>query len=156
MKLKKILEEISPESLRKVGSKDFITMSKEPKFKSSFNTSQPSEGKKPVGTWFGIGKSWINWVKYNMPSWEGDYLWKLELHLGKLVILKNSSDREKFENEFAIHPGSINWREVQQSGKSGIIIYDNALTGGMNWTAIWDIPSGCIWSSTTLKKTEQL
>ena len=48
------------------------------KFKSKIYTEKYVHNK-PEGLWYGMGDSWIDWVRHEMPAWESNNLFKLLL-----------------------------------------------------------------------------
>ena len=77
--LKKIIKEeinIKPQEIvtdqqyNQIGEKDRIFLTESKTFNSNFNISQIKGRNKPKGLWYGLGTSWIDWVRDEMPEWE--------------------------------------------------------------------------------------
>ena len=58
------------------------------KFKSKIYTEKCVHSK-PKGLWYGMGDSWIDWVRHEMPTWECNNLFKLDLDESKIIKLNN-------------------------------------------------------------------
>ena len=54
------------------------------KFKSKIYTEKCVHSK-PKGLWYGMGDSWIDWVRHEMPTWECNNLFKLDLDESKII-----------------------------------------------------------------------
>ena len=48
--------------------------------------SKQKNGFKPIGLWYGIGTSWIDWVISNMPDWECENIFEIKLDESKILI----------------------------------------------------------------------
>lgn len=117
---------------------------------------------KPIGLWYEIDGSWVDWCKYNQKDWLRKYVIEIEFDLEKVLILKAKKDLNKFiktyeEREFKGY-NQINWRRVAED-YSGIEIQNyNELKWNHSdlyfevWFLSWDISSGCIWDLSIIKK----
>ena len=169
IKLKNIITElIIPSNMR-------IHMSKKPII-TLRNMSYPQEvGVKPYGLWYGFGDQWINWVRDNVPEWEGKYLYRIIFPQSKKIAKLNSQDtilefNEKYmsdyfikmfgkhnANKFGPVVGStmMDWPKVARD-YDGIEIYPyiGRMRHELIWYYGWEVSSGCIWnlSDVTIKK----
>lgn len=57
--------------------KSFIHMSQNPI--EEIRDAKEQNHIKPRGLWAGVGKSWIKWVKSEMPEWIGDYIYTFDI-----------------------------------------------------------------------------
>ena len=132
---------------------DRIIMAKKDILPLKFPIKQRNRCPKPKGLWYAIGNEWIDWVRSEMPHWEGDYIYKLDLNSTKILFLETYDDIEKFTRKYKIdidYSGvdvfDINWKEVSEN-YSGIEIspYQSSVRHKMLWYNGWDVASGCIW-----------
>jgi hypothetical protein len=108
----------------------------------------------PRGIWYGLGRSWIDWVEKNMPEKQAEMIYEILFFENKILILNNEKDvmkfgqiyGDRFSEDEPVH--SIRWNEVQEK-YSGIQISNvdtTSDTANQNlWYASWDVASGCIW-----------
>ena len=130
---------------------------------------------KPKGLWYGIGTSWVDWVRSEMPEWEKDYNSVFLLEINKDRILQLGSKEELIEFTKKYSPSHnknstnkmgyweknlIDWSLVTND-YSGIeikpYIYSARRDEFTNWYYPWDIASGCIWNRDgilSIKKVE--
>ena len=173
IRLTDILKEmaIAPELYNKIKPDDRIVMSHDPledfrnvkqdKFKSD------QRGDKPKGLWYALGTEWIDWVRDQVPKWEGNHIYRLELN--ESMILK-VTDFKSFEDEYGYvedyirnsslwrddkKPKGINWERVSHEYYGVEVI---APFGGEigNWNRTWDVSSGCVWNKRGIKKIEKI
>ena len=131
-----------------------VTKNEEINFIPVPSSSQPKIHK-PKGLWYGIGDSWISFIKRNdMPTWDYDYVHKIEIDESKMVIIRNMDDLIKFDADFGYDNESrifydagrmIDWERV--AAMYGGIEIAPYLNDGYEykWYEIWDVASGCIW-----------
>lgn len=115
---------------------------------------------KPQGLWYGFGNAWIKWVRSEMPEWEGNYLYEVDLGGSNILVLKTVGDMISFYKRFSggkkkgymsgfggAYDIPIQWDNVSKK-YDGIEIpkYFNSLRMVMTWYYGWDIASGCIWN----------
>lgn len=142
----------------KINPSDRITMSKSPIEKINSTTGQISHFK-PKGLWYGVGKSWINWVQSEEPQWMGKYIYKLTLTNSVLKLSSVSATRQFSKKFKADCPGlqCIDWQKVALE-YSGIEIapYQSSLRSSVliPWYYTWDVASGCIWNVNAVQKFE--
>jgi hypothetical protein len=138
IKLKMLLNEI------KIKSTDRIIMSDDETI--NFKNAMQKVNYKPNGLWYGIGTSWINWVKISMPEQTRKYLFMM----GTALELDN------FDRKYNIAE-KINWKVVSQK-YSGIEInpYVWSRRNELFWYYGWDVASGCIWDKNAIKKITRI
>jgi len=116
---------------------------------------------KPKGLWYSVGKSWLNWVRSEMPGWEGEHLFKITL-TNKIIVLKNKEDCRKFQEQYGYHQTNslykddmiINWQKVSTK-YAGVELW-NYNDSTFHWTYGWDVPSGCVWNSTGFSEIKKI
>lgn len=129
-----------------------------------FPVPQPIEPyHKPKGLWYAIGTEWIDWVKNEMPHWEGDYLYKIEVNPSKILFIKNKEELLSFSSRYSVINqdsdlmGAIDWKSVAEK-YSGIEIspYQFNLKYNITWYYTWDVASGCIWKQDGIKNIKRI
>lgn len=133
------------------------------KDKMSFeNIDTQRSGAKPIGLWYGIGNSWIDWVRNEMPEWEYDNVFELKINESKILMISNMNELMEFNNMYLDdNPmnfnGNIDWREVSKK-YSGIEIAPFIWKGRneLNWYYSWDVASGCIWKSDAIISIDKI
>ena len=115
---------------------------------------------KPEGLWYAMGTEWINWVRSEMPEWEYDNVFVLEINKDRVKKLSSYEDIEEFTKQYGRkHHGfvMIDWRKVAKE-YSGIEIIPYVWSARMkfNWYYTWDVASGCIWGSDGIKSIEKI
>lgn len=128
---------------------------------------------KPSGLWYGIDWAWEEWCIGNMPDWQHQNHFELDVDMEKILVLDSVEKVDKFQSEFGefsswakklkteIHGFdldviSINWSNVSEK-YSGIEInpYQYSLRRKL-WLSGWDISSGCIWNLSAVKSYESI
>ena len=155
---------ISKEIYGEINPDDKIIMSTEEEIIPKDVSQSPSNSFKPRGLWYAIGTEWVDWVRGNMPEWESDHIYKIELDDSKILHLGEDMSYAEFEQLFGADfftsnygdyksPSNIKWWKVKayDGGKySGIEIKDP--WGDIkSWLRTWDISSGCIWRANAIK-----
>lgn len=161
----KVVNEVSKDVYDLINTKyanSRIIMSPEEsiKFKST-NTQRLAY--KPNGLWYGIGPSWVNWVRSEMPHWETEHVFKVDIDESKMKIIRNYGDLLEFEKEYLVIPKEyygfkmIDWVRVAKD-YSGIEIAPYLYKARMKhmWYYGWDVASGCIWGSGVIRKFKRL
>jgi hypothetical protein len=112
---------------------------------------------KPNGLWYGIGSSWIDWVRREMPEWEKEDAYLLELDKSNMIVISNYEELLNFHKEFKSENGYIDW-SVVASKYDGIEIAPHIREARwkINWYSTWDVASGCIWTSNVIKSSKLL
>ena len=108
----------------------------------------------------GIGLSWIDWVRDEMPQLEHDNVFKIDINEDKMLLIKNIEQLSAFDKEYGfskyIHR-VINWSKVA-SKYGGIEISPYIYEGRMkyDWYYTWDVASGCIWEDGVITNIEKI
>jgi len=132
-------------------SKIIMTKNNKIEFTNIDKSKQTECGIKPKGLWYGIGTSWIDWVKSEMPEWEYDNIFEIIIDESKIFKIKNQLDLYIFNLQFFSTLDKnfklINWKNVSLV-KHGIEIYpySDIFDIDLLWYRTWDVSSGCIWS----------
>jgi hypothetical protein len=116
---------------------------------------------KPNGLWYAIGSSWIDWVRSEMPEWETDNVFTIEVNESKIKRISTYEEIMEFNNQYKRNYHGfimIDWRRVSKD-YSGIEINPliRKAARQLNWYYTWDVPSGCIWNRdgiVSIKKIE--
>lgn len=114
------------------------------------------KGPKPWGFWYAIGQEWVEWVKFEMPQWHGQYNYDVNLGSANLLIIENSCELENFHKEYASGEfSSVNWSSVAEK-YDGIEIdpYQWKYRHQYFWYYGWDVASGCVWNLEKVKIKE--
>ena len=118
-----------------------------------FPVSQSEEPHfKPKGLWYAIGTEWIDWVRDEMPHWEGNIIYKIEVNPSKMLFITNKNELASFSDTYKIINNEsnviryIDWKRVAEK-YSGIEIapYQSVARYDITWYYTWDVASGCIW-----------
>lgn len=135
--------------------------------------SQQKIGFKPKGLWYGIGDSWISWVKSEMPDWERDNVFIIEIKENYILRITNYDELIEFENKYLtddfdkndrksiiisrMGDKQINWTKVAEDFL-GIEIapYIYQARDSHPWYYGWDVASGCIWGDGVITKITKL
>ena len=115
---------------------------------------------KPRGLWYGIGPSWIDWVRSEMPDWEVDNVFKIDIDESKMLLIRNIEELAAFDKEYGDDGGrwkNINWHNVA-SKYGGIEIAPYLYEGRYEymWYYGWDVASGCIWDDGVIMNIEKI
>lgn len=121
---------------------------------------------KPRGLWYGIGDSWLSWVKSEMPDWEYDNVYKIEVDKSKIKIIRTYDELVAFDGEYGVDYESrivlyngrnIDWGKVANDfGGIEISPYIYKARYEFNWYYGWDVASGCIWSNDVITDIKKL
>jgi hypothetical protein len=165
----KVVNEVSKEVYDLINTKysnSRIIMSHEPEIKFREKTQQ-EKGYKPNGLWYGIGPSWVNFVRSEMPTRETEHVFKIDIDESKMKIIRNYEDLLEFEKEYSTPIEGmysfnnrylyIDWERVARD-YSGIEIAPYISEARMKhmWYYGWDLASGCIWGSGVIRKFKRL
>ena len=118
---------------------------------------------KPKGMWYGMGDSWINWVRSEMPHWECNNVFKLELDESKIIKLNNEEEllafNQKYGEELYGATSCIDWFEVSKK-YSGIEIpnymWSLRMDRRVSWYYGWDVASGCVWGEDAIVSIDKI
>lgn len=144
-----------------INKDDRIIMAKKDILPLKFPVNQRSRGPKPKGLWYAIGTEWIDWVRSEMPEWEGDYLYKIDLNSNNILFLKTYDDLSSFTRKYSDEPSldtmNINWEKVSNE-YSGIEInpYQYKARYDILWYYGWDVASGCIWDKSGIQSINKV
>lgn len=117
----------------------------------SISIDEQEIGSKPRGLWYGIGPSWINWVRSQMPEWELNNVFKIDIDIDKILKISNSDELLAFNKEYGTTSqfyNVIDWSRVaSEYGGIEISPYNHKLRMSREvfWYYGWDVASGCIW-----------
>lgn len=126
-------------------------------------------GFKPFGLWYGFGKSWINWVRAEMPEWEEEFFqntFELDLNIEKILTINKDNIlsfteeyRDKDEIRKAIFGLCVDWGRVAEDYhgiESPKYLSDYRLDNRTHWYYSWDCASGCVWNKKAVKSITRL
>jgi hypothetical protein len=126
--------------------------------------SKQDKSFKPKGLWYGIGISWIEWVKSNMPEWEYDNIYEIKIDESKIFKINNNKLLKEFTSKYKkpfdhIKNTSftlIDWKNFCAI-KGGIEI-DPFISNTLFdiWISTWDVESGCIWDDNVIEKITKI
>ena len=125
---------------------------------------------KPNGFWYEINDCAF---KMNYLDW-GKYIYKVELDISKILIIKNYNEYIDFHNKYGIIKHfkhkikeynfsikMINWKKVSEKYSGFEVINYNSIkkklsddfkkTDILSWLDLFDFSSGCIWNLNDLK-----
>jgi hypothetical protein len=117
---------------------------------------------KPKGLWYGIGTSWIDWVKNEMPYWEKNNIFVIEIDDSKIIKISNENELLEFNEKYKIGNLSfslIDWEKVSRDYKGIEIapyLYKMRFDRRVFWYYGWDVASGCIWGDGVIKNIIKL
>lgn len=165
-----LLDEVSDELYTKIKQQyhnDRLIISKEDSL--NFDTDRVGEQEirmKPKGLWYGVGDSWLRWIKSEMPNWDHDNVYRLDIDESKMKIIRTYEELLAFDNEYGVNNQGrsffdngrmIDWVKVAKDFR-GIEIAPYIPEGRyeLQWYNSWDVASGCIWSNDIINKVEKL
>jgi len=117
---------------------------------------------KPNGFWYGFGHEWIDWVRSEMPGWEGKYIYEVDIGNSNVLQIKTHMELMMFNREYQSNLSdtgfkreegeAIDWKKVA-SKYDGIEInpYQYEARFQYLWYYGWDVASGCIWNLNNVK-----
>ena len=114
---------------------------------------------KPTGLWYAAGLSWINWCESEQPDWLKPRLFKLEMDTSDILQLRTVAETIAFNDRYSqqvrgLH-SFIDWDAVKRDYKGIEIVpyhWELRYSGGI-WYYGLDVPSGCLWDLSALRKT---
>lgn len=164
----KVMTEVSSDVYNKLTSEYSdarIIMSHEDeiKFRATPNSAQEIRSK-PRGLWYGIGSSWVDWVKSEMPDWETDNVFKIDINESNILIIRNYEEITEFDKEYGVPYRTsyktytnIDWGKVANNyGGIEIAPYIYEARRTIEWYYTWDVASGCIWGDGVIKNVEKI
>jgi hypothetical protein len=153
------------EKTKVINSLDKVVMSSFGGIEFKSKEQLPTPEFKPKGLWYGIGTSWIDWVRNEMPEWEKDNLFKLDIDESKIIKITNEDELLNFSNKFSkkhlnsSYITSIKWNEVSKEyGGIEITPYLHSMRrdNRVFWYYGWDVASGCIWRKDVIKGIKKI
>ena len=127
---------------------DRIVVSKNEEISFRDMSGAQSAEPKPKGLWYGLGTSWLEWMRSEMPHWIKGNIFKLEVNTDVMLMLDTEEKILEFNDEYGIEEYAIMWPSVVLS-YGGIEInpyqYKLRLDSRVMWYYGWDVASGCIW-----------
>lgn len=116
---------------------------------------------KPVGLWYGIGSSWLNYVKTENFSTLKKNIFELEIDYTDILKLTNEKEVIDFNKEYKIYTKSIStikWIDVAKKYK-GIEINPYIRFyryTDFDWYYTWDVSSGVVWDLSCIKSYKKI
>lgn len=106
-----------------------------------------SPGPKPAGFWYGIGRSWHEWVESEMPHWMSEFNYEVDLGKSKILVINSIEGLDRFTKKYGRGEYHIDWVRVSEM-YDGIEIspYQWSRRLSLMWYYGWDIASGCLWN----------
>lgn len=137
---------------RHSGDKSFTTLE---------NRTQVECSMKPTGFWYDFNNEWTEWCESEMPHWLNNKIrYEVEIDTKDILILENKQDLTEFTNMYGYSISNlltmqhINWIKVAETYKGIEIpnyLYNCRLDHNFFWYYGWDVASGCIWDTSTIK-----
>lgn len=146
---------------------DNIVMWKEPfdpglLFNKVFSQKEKRTGLfKPDGVWYACGFDWLDWVLSEMPQWAHPYIYNLKIDKSDFKIIRTPGELVKFAKKYVIGDVStsmkVNWSRLAEN-YTGIEIcpYQPSLRHEFMFYYGWDIASGCVWDTHTIKAVDEI
>lgn len=160
--IKESLNEINDEQLNFIKqnhNRDRIHMSKDNVPKVYDTTDKLTIRTKPIGFWYGFGSSWIDWVNSEMPEWNYEHIFKINVNSNRILQINTLDELLEFDKQFSVNNGykNIDWKRVAKS-YNGIEInpYQYKARFNISWYYGWDVASGCIWNPKAITNIEKL
>ena len=128
-----------------------------------------SIGYKPIGFWYSCNDEWLKWLRSEMPHWEGEYYYKINIDDGKMLKLSNFKELIEFTKKYGIKeqynlkgPEELNFKHINidwplvAKQYSGIEICPYIFQARLKllWSYGWDVASGCIWNKNAIHSIE--
>jgi len=120
---------------------------------------------KPIGLWYGIGSSWIDWVRNEMPNLERDNLFLLDIDSSRIKTISNDEELLEFNDKYKWNDSSrydlrlIDWTKVAKDYDGIEIVpylHKMRLERSVFWYYGWDVASGCIWGDGVIKDIKKI
>jgi hypothetical protein len=162
--IKESLNEINNEELNFIKqnhNNDRIHMSMNDVPKIYNTTSELTIRAKPTGFWYGFGSSWIDWVNSEMPEWNYEHIFKIDINTNRVLQIKTLDELIEFDKEYSTNNNygnkNIDWIKVNKR-YDGIEInpYQYKARYDISWYYGWDVASGCIWNPKAISNIEKL
>lgn len=163
------LNEVSDEQLSLINNNDRVHISEDNKIELYDTTSKLSDSRsKPIGFWYGFGNSWIKWVKNEMPEWDYNNVFKIQINDSKILQINTYEElydfTMKYKSKKQIYDYKIDWIDWIKVSKeyNGIEINPyqyrarEKSRSELSWYYGWDVASGCIWNPNSITKIEKI
>jgi len=151
----KLLEKIlSTDKISQIDTPEFV-LRKNP---NPFNPK--SKLKKPIGTWYAYGTSWLELM--GITSKPDLHLFRLEIDISKMLVLTEKNIAHVCRVYGSLENGQhiVNWNLVCMN-HYGVEIKDlvsvsDAYMKAFNtklipcWLEYWDVPGGCVWNGAAI------
>jgi hypothetical protein len=115
---------------------------------------------KPEGLWYGIGSSWIDWVRWEIPERESDNVFKIDVDEGKMLLIRDNDELDSFVEKYGVEEFRsmmIDWAKVaSEYGGIEISPYLYEEKREYMWYDGWDVASGCIWGDGVIVNIEKI
>lgn len=113
---------------------------------------------KPAGLWYADGVEWIDWMRYEMPSWldKVNYVYRV-VPSASVLKLKTPQAIRAFHNNYGSRDAwTIRWDAVadEYDGVEIIPYHRELRYSDISWYYTWDIASGCIWRPSGIAELE--
>lgn len=119
-------------------------------------------GTKPDGLWYGIGDSWVSWVRESCPALAEKNMFPVHLFPEKILRISTEEELQKFSDEMSVYIAGrkmhdIDWSKVATL-YSGIEISAEAIKFSSTylWLEDWSTASGCVWDQAAIVPNEQI
>ena len=156
-----LLDEVSSDVYDLVKTKysnSRIIMSKYDEISYKPEPNQPVRFK-PKGLWYGIGSSWIDWVKGEMPEWEYDNVFVLDIDESRMKIIRTPEELIEFDKKYTGDEKGwdIDWSMVARDFDGIEIAPHNYIyRADVDWYRTWDVSSGCIWGDGVIRDIKKI
>lgn len=167
--VRKVVNEVSDDvydlvSTKYANSRIIVSPENSIKFRTK---SQQEKGYKPHGLWYGIGTSWMDFVKSELYDRDYGNVFKIDIDESKMKIIRNYKELLEFEKEYSTDIEGmggfnkwsiyIDWVRVAED-YSGIEIAPYLYEARMKhmWYYGWDVASGCIWGKGVIKNITKI
>ncbi len=119
---------------------------------------------KPMGLWYAIGDSWLDWCVGEEFGGIGKYIYDIELNpKANIKFIDTEEDVFSFSKKYRRTDGFYaNFPSVHIDWKRVVEEYDGVeinpyfrnlrFAHDLMWYYSWDVPSGCIWKAGAKKK----
>jgi hypothetical protein len=133
---------------------------------------EASPSGKPLGFWYAFGTEWLKWCMSEMPHWIGRYVYEVEVEVSDYpttnkvlstnpewlqqkfgYVRDNDTNKYRYSAELYDFYAKIAWDELAKQ-VAGIEFprYNRYASERLMWYYSWDVASGCVWSSSAVKK----